>query len=266
LVLVVSWTTLVLNFLDVAAALVFVPLCPSSAPGAPSRGVIGTSSLLRRHNNHHNLPQRCKTIHFNWLGDLWAEIIEFSTYGPSERRMLKARRQAEQEAVSETSFQEAAKQSQKFKQKPTSKYLNDEESLSLEAFQAVTSASSVKDSPDNKKEECPIDGYGLRDLIVAKWKVPIDIDFERIGGQVYITALPIVGYGTQFSRHLTELDYLMHLQAIVEILHRYENLDPWLAFVETTNASPKPGTQSVPFRLNISDSDLDRIFSGSKNV
>jgi hypothetical protein len=27
----------------------------------------------------------------NWIGDLWTEVIEFSTYGPGERKLLKVR-------------------------------------------------------------------------------------------------------------------------------------------------------------------------------
>ena len=222
------------------------------------------------YSSNYSAVSTSSTAKFNWLGDLWEEIIEFSTYGPSERRMIKARRQEEaalkeqQQARDDMtiSFREAK---QKLEEESSSQISqaatirSRDESLSIEAFQAATASAGIKKETE-PQAECPMDGYQLRDLIVSKWKVPVDIDFERVGGQVFITALPVVGYGTRFSRHMTELDYLMHLQAIAEILHRYDNLDRWVAFVEMTNAVPKPGTQSVPLRLDLSAKDLEQIF------
>ena len=51
----------------------------------------------------------------------------------------------------------------------------------------------------------------------------------------------------------------MHLQGVAEILHKYDNLDAFMAFVETTGKVPKRGTDSVPFRLNLSNEDIDKI-------
>ena len=60
------------------------------------------------------------TLRQNWLGDLSEEVIEFSTYGPSERKLLKERREkaAVEEArknggdVSMDSFQKAQQKHQ----------------------------------------------------------------------------------------------------------------------------------------------------------
>lgn len=122
------------------------------------------------------------------------------------------------------------------------------------------------------------DGYALRDLLVSKWGVPLDVDFERRGyyssattttttttPSVYVTVLPVAFGNRRLCRHETELDYLMHLQAVVEILHRYDNLEPWRFFLESTSKSPKPGVESVPFRLTLSPSDLANVLNNKKS-
>lgn len=80
---------------------------------------------------------------------------------------------------------------------------------------------------------------------------------------IYCTVLPVRGYGgnTLQSRHETELSYLMHLQGIVEVLHKYDQLDDFVEFVETTKKIPKRGTDSVPYRLNLSKDEIDKIVS-----
>ena len=107
-----------------------------------------------------------------------------------------------------------------------------------------------------------MDGYALRDLLVSKWGAPLDVDFQRgaVAGAaaVYCTVLP-VAFGSRKCRHLNELDYLMHLQGVVEILHKYDNLDEFCAFVETTDFIPKPGTSSAPYRMRLSEDDLNKI-------
>jgi Domain of unknown function (DUF3067) len=109
------------------------------------------------------------------------------------------------------------------------------------------------------------DGYALRDLLISKWGVPLDIDFQRGYSQqtVYCTILPVV-FGSRKCRHVQELDYLMHLQAVVEILHAYNNLEEFREFIETTNRTPKPGVESVPFRLELSPRQLSKVLGMSK--
>ena len=56
-------------------------------------------------------------------------------------------------------------------------------------------------------------------LLVGKWGVPFDIEFQRGKGldSVYCTVFP-VAFGLIRCRHESELDYLMHLQDVVEVL------------------------------------------------
>ena len=76
---------------------------------------------------------------------------------------------------------------------------------------------------------------------------------------MYCTVLPIA-FGQKLKcRHETELDYLMHLQGVVEVLRKYDQLQDFVAFVDETNKAPKAGTDSVPFRLNLDEEQTRQI-------
>jgi len=194
----------------------------------------------------------------NFLGDLWEEIIEFSTLGPSERKLLKARRARAQESeeYSVESFKKAkTSTADNSNNGDTESNLNESVSsfddLSIEAFNAAIAIASP--APD-----LDYDGYALRDVLLEKWGAPLDVDFQRQPNAVYCTVLP-VAYGSRKCRHESELAYLMHLQGIIEILHRYDNLELFLTFIETTSKTPKVGTDSVPFRMELSNELLQKI-------
>lgn len=172
-----------------------------------------------------------------WQGvaSLWDEIIEVSTYGPSERKILKARREAKAQREAD-----------------------DDDDLSLDNFRRATSQLSQESTGDESSPSIDFDGYAMRDLLVEKWGASLDIDFQRQPGAVYCTVLP-VAFGSRKCRHEAELEYLMHLQGIVEVLHKYNNLDLFINFIITTSKVPKVGTDSVPFRLELSDEDLQTI-------
>lgn len=202
-----------------------------------------------------------------WLGDLWDEMIEVATYGPSERRILAERRRraaAEETAGAdeegeEMTFAEARK-------RLDSNSADDDEisddDLSPAAFRQAAAAVDTGDGAEPSHSPLDdFDGYALRDLLVSKWGAPLDVDFQRDVSlnQVYCTVLPIA-FGQRLKcRHETELDYLMHLQGIVEVLRKYNQLEDWVAFVEGTNRSPKAGTDSVPYRLNLNEEQKKRI-------
>jgi len=259
----------------------------------------------------------------NWLFELWDEVIEFSTYGPAERKILKARRLAQQEqeeqqeqqkdggrgsssssnsnsALESSSLEDSFRQRvQKIEQKQKQEQKtsvsstepsniigeksnnnnndsSEESQLSVQAFKKAAAAPAVS-SKDNEEYNDMIDGYQLRDIIVSRFGVPLDVDFQRgflpsssssSSRQqqkqplpcVYCTVLPYVGFGSRTrSRHLSELDYLMHLQAVVEILHKYDNIDDFISFIETTTKVPKPGTESLPFRMTLDAEQLATV-------
>jgi hypothetical protein len=199
----------------------------------------------------------------SWIGDLWTEVIEFSTYGPGERKLLKERRRVgaalleeEEEELSLESFQQAKNK------EGTS---NDEsgnpgmEDLLLEAFRAgVAATSEAPSSPTDL-----LDGYALRDLLISRWGAPLDVDFQRQPRVVYCTVLP-VAFGSRKCQHESEISYLMHLQGVIEILQKYNNLDSFVNFLLTTDKTPRVGTDSLPFRLQLSDEQLNKILQRDK--
>lgn len=211
-----------------------------------------------------------------WVGDLWAEMIEVATYGPAERRILAERRKkaaaAEQQETrssqsaddtrekEEMTFAEAKKRLQ-----TESRDVDDiiDDDLSPAAFRRAAAAALANDGGD-AEQSSPLDdfdGYALRDLLMAKWGAPLDVDFQRDASlnQVYCTVLPIA-FGQKLKcRHETELDYLMHLQGVVEVLRKYDQLQDFVAFVDETNKAPKAGTDSVPFRLNLDEEQTRQI-------
>eukprot|EP00557_Chaetoceros_sp_GSL56_P001103 CAMPEP_0176487672 /NCGR_PEP_ID=MMETSP0200_2-20121128/6272_1 /TAXON_ID=947934 /ORGANISM="Chaetoceros sp., Strain GSL56" /LENGTH=193 /DNA_ID=CAMNT_0017884547 /DNA_START=149 /DNA_END=730 /DNA_ORIENTATION=- len=120
------------------------------------------------------------------------------------------------------------------------------------------------DSSD-EDEEREFDGYMLRDAIYSKWGACYDVDFQPVTTfgfrELYLNVMPFRLGGKRF-RHKTELDYLCHLQAVVEILEKYDQLDYVLAQLEETNKKPRAGTSplvAVPFRLNLTEEELNKI-------
>jgi hypothetical protein len=200
---------------------------------------------------------------WNGITELWDEFIEVSTYGPSERKMLKANRERQRQRQRELQQDDydSSSNSQDTSTNSASAFSDDNgDDAWLEAFQSAKN-SKVEDTDTTPSEaDLDFDGYALRDVLIAKWGVPLDIDFQSGASSLYCTVLPMVGYGSPLkSRHDSELDYLMHLQGVVEVLHKYDNLDGFLVFVQETNRAPKPGTDSVPFRLDLSEEEKEKI-------
>eukprot|EP00550_Attheya_septentrionalis_P000405 CAMPEP_0198294164 /NCGR_PEP_ID=MMETSP1449-20131203/21187_1 /TAXON_ID=420275 /ORGANISM="Attheya septentrionalis, Strain CCMP2084" /LENGTH=231 /DNA_ID=CAMNT_0043994041 /DNA_START=124 /DNA_END=816 /DNA_ORIENTATION=- len=219
-----------------------VEVCQGFAPFQAAPHLMGGRGMYR---------QTQQLLHSNnFFGDLWDEIIEVSTYGPSERKMLKARRNAKAEADA------AARTGDPLSDDDMN---NNDDDEWVDAFRAAKDDSSLLVGASSKDED-EFDGYALRDLLVGKWGVPLDVDFQRVSGAtIYCTILPVIGFGTSKTRHNSEIEYLMHLQGIIEILDKYNQLDGFLDFIESTTKVPKQGTDSVPFRLQLTETQIQRI-------
>lgn len=235
--------------------------------------VRGSCSHHTRRSNSQlvSSPTARYTGFFDGLSDLWEEVVEVSTYGPSERKLLKQQREQRKQQLQQQDEQFAFEKalSNDNDEQPTSSYdldENDDSGAWMEAF----AAEKDKRTP-TEESNAPIDGYGLRDLLVEKWGVPLDLDFQRSAFQVdvlYCAILPVVGYGARKGRgralpgrHESELNYLMHLQGVIEVLDQYDQLEGFLAFVETTNKVPKRGTDSVLYQMKLNREDLNRVLN-----
>jgi Domain of unknown function (DUF3067) len=135
------------------------------------------------------------------------------------------------------------------------------EDLSLEAFQRVKESRLVVE----EESDSTFDGYALRDVILAKWGQCYDVEFNRVDymgfRKVYLNILPFY-LGRRPFRHETEYDYLCHLQAVVEILVEYDQLNYVLYQIDETKKRPLPGRSpivAVPCRLDLTDEQVKTI-------
>lgn len=218
-----------------------------------ARHVISLASTLQC-----NMHTRRSSQMNGLIGDLWDEIIEMATYGPGERKILAERRKRanskdDTQNRKEMSFADAKEDSD----------LDDgnEDDLTPAAFRQAAVAVLSRSKNTEPSPFDGFDGYALRDLLVAKWGAPLDIDFQRDASlsNVYCNVLPIAFGQRVKCRHETELEYLMHLQGVVEILRKYNQLEGFVLFIEQTGKAPKAGTDSVPFRLGLSDEQKRHI-------
>ena len=111
---------------------------------------------------------------------------------------------------------------------------DEDDDVSLEAFQARKKKQELQRAEElAKEEEDSFDGYALRDVILEKWGKCYDVDFNRVDSfgfrQLYLNIMPFHLGGRRF-RHETELDYLCHLQAVAEILDKYDQVSDLLYF------------------------------------
>jgi hypothetical protein len=142
--------------------------------------------------------------------------------------------------------------------------LSDE--FSLEAFQNAKKKSSQSKSQVDEE----FDGYAFRDVIYSKWGRCFDVEFQRVDSfgfrKVYLNILPF-HLGSRPFRHATEYDYLCHLQAVVEILQEYKQLDYVLYQIAETNKRPIPRRSplvAVPCRLDLTNEQIDKILGSRK--
>jgi hypothetical protein len=138
---------------------------------------------------------------------------------------------------------------------------DDDLDLSLGAFQQ---AKKKQKQQQNKAPES-FDGYALRDAIFKKWGFCYDVNFNRVDTwrdrQLFLNIMPYK-LGRKPFRHDTELDYLSHLQAVVEILRKYEQLDYVLEQISDTDKKPIGGRSpvvAVPIRLDLTKDQVDKI-------
>lgn len=129
----------------------------------------------------------------------------------------------------------------------------------------IVSTATATESSGKVEEEKEFDGYAMRDVIYSKWGKCYDIDFQPVTTfgfrELYLNVMPFHLGGRRF-RHESELDYLCHLQAVVEILDKYEQLEYVLSQLEETTKKPRAGTSplvAVPFRLDLTEDELNSI-------
>jgi hypothetical protein len=114
-----------------------------------------------------------KTRRYNWLGDLWEEMIEFSTYGPAERKMIKAKRQelAQQGTNDFSKITDQVDKDTKLASYQQKKQVqnDDNSSLSLQSFQSAVAA--IQSQKEISTIDFEFDGYALRDFVGTRMNI-----------------------------------------------------------------------------------------------
>jgi Domain of unknown function (DUF3067) len=139
----------------------------------------------------------------------------------------------------------------------------DDDLLSLENFQKAKQ--KIQENVPKQQEQEEFDGYGFRDAILDKFGACYDVDFNPVLSfgirKLYLNILPFQ-LGKRPFRHDSELDYLCHLQAVVEILMKYKQLDYVLYQISETKKRPIAGRSpivAVPIRLDLTDEQVESI-------
>jgi hypothetical protein len=105
---------------------------------------------------------------------------------------------------------------------------DNDDDISLGAFQARRQQQEEQEQQQQEEDEEKFDGYALRDVIFEKWGKCYDAEFNKVDSfgvpQLYLNILPFHLGGRGNFRHETELDYLCHLQAVVDILEKYNQV------------------------------------------
>mmetsp|Transcript_7626 Transcript_7626/g.11443 ORF Transcript_7626/g.11443 Transcript_7626/m.11443 type:complete len:178 (+) Transcript_7626:44-577(+) len=92
--------------------------------------------------------------------------------------------------------------------------------------------------PEDSEE---FDGYKLCDLIVNKWGMPYDLQLKKevFAGKPMLYLNVMWKYLGQESFHLTEREYLEHLEAIAQLLIKWEKVQHVKDLIKTCRKRPK---------------------------
>ena len=235
------------SLLRCQVALAFV-----TTPPPPFSG--GTSPSARCQQSSRHDPLRLTVLHGSVFDDLFGNKKETQNAGEGAAAKEDSKAtpdEMKEDIVNDDDVWDASGLAAEIERRNTGS--NNEESEGEEA------------ADSGEEEEAEFDGYALRDAILNKFGVCWDVDFQRVESygfrKVYLNILPFK-LGSRRFRHQSEWDYLCHLQAIVEILQKYDLLDSVLVQLEETKKKPRPGTSplvAVPLRLDLTEEQIDQI-------
>ena len=133
---------------------------------------------------------------------------------------------------------------------------------SAAAFQAE---SEVNAQWAERRAADGFDGRALRKLIVDKWGKEHDVELTQTDylgkSNIYLNVFPWTSDSTPW-RHANQQDYLEHLQAVTELLVRWERCATVKKQIAETDKVPRRGTiplKTVPIRLDLPN-ELARSF------
>lgn len=95
---------------------------------------------------------------------------------------------------------------------------------------------------NSKKKQPEFTGYDMYDLIVDKFEVPYDVQINKtvFAGKPVLCLNVMWKYLGQSSFHLSEQEYLEHLQALAELLQEWDRVEHFKSAVADTKKRPNP--------------------------
>jgi Domain of unknown function (DUF3067) len=93
-------------------------------------------------------------------------------------------------------------------------------------------------------------GEELQQLLLDKWGRSYDIQLRRVKGKIYVQVM--WKYLEQASFHLSETEYLEHLNAVSNYLHAWGSVSQVRAYLEQTRDRPRLG-KAVSIPLDLGD-------------
>ena len=168
---------------------------------------------------------------------------------------------------------------------------DDDDDLTPDSFKAAIAKLDASSSGTAVAAATSFDGYAFASLLQSKWGAELDVDFRPVTSLqntgIYVAVMPIP-FGSRRCRHRTREEYLSHLQGVIEVLEKYDEvrypsrapssaltpthpnsdlqLDPFIEFVTTTNKVPRANTSpliAVTYRMNLSPDQISAITNGS---
>eukprot|EP00904_Undaria_pinnatifida_P012697 jgi/Undpi1/8558/HiC_scaffold_25.g11023.m1 len=188
-----------------AAGVVFLCTTTNAFHSSPAGKIGAASSVYRRH--------RCQG-----LEKLAASPMDKFMSGLSDMINGETPEDAEQDSA-ETMYGQAAAATQ-----------------DMDGFRSGL----IKQTSKKKKQD--FTGYDMYDLIVDKFDVPYDVQINKtvFAGKPVLCLNVMWKYLGQSSFHLSEQEYLEHLQALAELLQEWDRVDHFKRAVADTKKRPNP--------------------------
>lgn len=103
---------------------------------------------------------------------------------------------------------------------------------------AAFRSSLIKQMKRSEREE--FSGYDMVDIIVEKWGVPHDIQIKKevFAGKPLVFLNVMWKYLGQQSFHLSEREYLEHLEAIAQLLRQWDRVEHFKGLVKASRKRP----------------------------
>lgn len=112
--------------------------------------------------------------------------------------------------------------------------------MDMDAFRALLTDQWNQGQQKVAEDEQELDGYKFRDMIVEKWGVPYDIQIQRqvLMGKPMLFLNVMWKYLGQQTFYLSELEYLEHLQAISDLLIKWDRVEHVKKIIRTATKRP----------------------------